>query len=352
MPRSFFVCCLIFAAASAVAQDRHCHLPPPDSAFRVHLLLKNTTDDAASVQFTAYDDTGTQTGETSVTVDPGAIQILTPVEAFPGVAATHLVSRGDGFRVTTVYQSRKEGSGPSYAPAVTTTATAWRLLPGKKAFTWDGIAVVNAGDAVTGVLIEQLDAAGNVVAERRPEALAALNSNGKAVFLLSSAFDEVADSSYRAEPNAFFQQESISHVRVADNTNLVVMPAYANRRGGAPGHIIETSEPALKWTLYPGNWDAVNGGLAVLNMGYAPTTVTVTQRAFDGALIDGPTAVSFGGEAQLMPSQKGLYRLNSGFETTPDSVFEISADQPLLVLGLLFDKPDANFLWRNPAIPE
>lgn len=146
--------------------------------------------------------------------------------------------------------------------------------------------------------------------------------------------------------NSLFESNDLSHIVIDDSSHIHVSVAYQARTGGSPAHVGESNRQAYNWRMFPGDWNAVSDGLAVVNTGENTTDVVVRQKAQDGTVLDEQV-----GQAALAPWAKALIVLDETFPSVPGSYFEISsADVTLAVTALRFEKPNSTFLWQNLSL--
>ncbi|MCB1044663.1 MAG: hypothetical protein KDC35_17100 [Acidobacteria bacterium] len=149
-----------------------------------------------------------------------------------------------------------------------------------------------------------------------------------------------------------FKTDDVSHMVIEGDDNVVVSVAYASKGTGSPAHVSEYGQQSKRWRLFPGNWDHVFDGLAIVNVGTVPTTVLVAQ--FDAS---GTERMAVQVSTSLASMTKTLVVLkDAGFLSEAEigaSYFEVIADQPIALTALRGSYPgsDVNFLWQNPAIP-
>ena len=154
----------------------------------------------------------------------------------------------------------------------------------------------------------------------------------------------------RFEVEDLFSRTDISHFLVqSEGTQLVVSVAYATNTGvGSPAHLRESDESKTLWRVFPGDWDVVFDGFAIVNLGNGPTDVVVRQKSSSGSTINEVTAIS-----GLAPNAKGLYVLGapagSAFGDPQNTTFEIVTSQPTTLIALRGTPPGSavGYLWEN-----
>ena len=123
----------------------------------------------------------------------------------------------------------------------------------------------------------------------------------------------------------------------------------ARYRGTIPdsgwAHVRSSGETSHAWQFYGGNpirtWD----GFAVVNMGIRTTPVVLRQWDLQGNEV-GSAVV----QDVLAPGAKGLFVLADHLEPLAQSVYRVTADQPLALLGVRGNLA-REILWENPAQP-
>lgn len=143
----------------------------------------------------------------------------------------------------------------------------------------------------------------------------------------------------------------MSHFVIDASSNVRVSVAYRVAQGpGTPVQVNETQVSAQRWRLFPGDWDVVFDGLAVVNVGTRETDVEIRQCDLFGSVLQRVTVIS-----ALEPMAKGLYVLGapagSEFSSRLDTYFEVLTSQPVMLTALRGTPPDAevNFLWQANA---
>lgn len=157
---------------------------------------------------------------------------------------------------------------------------------------------------------------------------------------------------FSAAPGHWFGNASVSHVRVrkADGNLQFSVVFQAAVGSSAPALARETSSNASRYRLFPGNWNEIFDGFAAVNLGDAAARITVSQYTFEGELIALTVAAQ-----SLSEKGKVLYLVGAPdqqpFQALENSYFEVESDQPLALVVLRGDLPQARFLWQNDASP-
>lgn len=136
----------------------------------------------------------------------------------------------------------------------------------------------------------------------------------------------------------------VSHFVISDSDGILVTTTYESVHGdGSRVSVHESCAQSAAWGIYPGNWDAVWDGVAVVNVGEGETEITVKRFSSDGSLL---AAQSMG---SLASRAKKLFVLGSFFDLVPNSHFVVRADEPLAVTAIS-GSLDNRFLWENRAV--
>ena len=122
-------------------------------------------------------------------------------------------------------------------------------------FTTNVILENDSVDAVS-VTLTPFDSAGNVLSS------VTLELDGRTVIDRSSSdlFDE-----------------GVSHFQIDGNVRVGVHYNFQSGNG-SPAFVTESGEQATRHRLFPGNWDAIFDGIAVVNTGDVATDVWIAQR--------------------------------------------------------------------------
>ncbi len=164
---------------------------------------------------------------------------------------------------------------------------------------------------------------------------------------VGTVVDEVhAGHTVEVNANTLFESNTLSHIVIDDSAHIHVAVAYQAKTGGSPAHVGESDRQAYTWRMFPGDWNTVSDGLAVVNTGENTTDVVIRQRAQDGSILSEHV-----GQAALAPWSKALIVLDDHFTAVAGSYFEVSsADVALAVTALRFEKPNSTFLWQNLSL--
>ncbi|MDJ0837082.1 MAG: hypothetical protein QNK37_11240 [Acidobacteriota bacterium] len=217
---------------------------------------------------------------------------------------------------------------------LTLTAPLWaqmRMIP--------HVTRVGAGFSST-VTLENADVA------QQDYTLTPYNSSGQALAPARGSLGNTETRSFSIE-ELFPGLEDVSHIVIEGDIHATI--AYAAIAGeGSPAHVPESQEVSPRFRLFPGNWNRVFDGIAVVNTGNADADVWVTQREFTTA-----REIKTVKAMTLAPMAKDLFVIGGpgfdNFEDTPDTFYEIHADQELAITALRGSLPGSEFLWVNQA---
>lgn len=179
------------------------------------------------------------------------------------------------------------------------------------------------------------------------------SAGGQALRSASGTISAMTIQAYTPD-QLFTTAESISHIVITTSSpHIQVTASYRAASGvGSPAHVTETQEPTFSSMFYPGEWDAVFDGLAMVNMGSAAAEIILRQVAFDGTEIQSEIIAG-----ALAPMAKALYVVGgpsgSAFAEMPTAVFELQSSENLAIVALRGTTPGAplGVLWANPPKP-
>ena len=151
----------------------------------------------------------------------------------------------------------------------------------------------------------------------------------------------------------FGSSSAISHFTIVNtDETLRIFVSYRIANGpGSAAHLMEKSTLSKRWRLFPGDWDVIFDGIAVINMGSSSTDIKVSQIDFDGDPINSVIV-----KEDLAPLAKALYVIgapgNKPF-LPQNASFEVSGSQELAIIALRGTPPGAStgYLWENTTAP-
>jgi len=141
--------------------------------------------------------------------------------------------------------------------------------------------------------------------------------------------------------------DDTSHASITGATECLVSVGYrAKAPDSSTADIHEAPPVGNTFFLYPGEWDLLFDGVAMVNTGDGDATVTVTQIGDDGS-IRGMAVLVDG----LAPRAKYLGLLEGLVDEDPQSIIRVESTQPLAILSLRLSK-DSRYLYNNPPLPQ
>jgi len=129
-------------------------------------------------------------------------------------------------------------------------------------------------------------------------------------------------------------------------TSLVTVGYRARVENASTAAVHETTPIADSFSVYPGEWNVLYDGVALVNTGDGPAEITVEQVDEMGSVVDSVVL-----EAALAPKAKLLTVLEGTLAERPGTYLRFTTTQPLAVLSLRLSK-DARYLYNNPPIPD
>jgi len=170
------------------------HITGVGNGFNSSLVFTNGSGSRETVTYKVYfTNNAPLTVSTEVNPLAETTQLLTE-ESMEGASHLELIDASDAVKMTVVYQSTSEGSGPAHVGEATELSTRWRVFAGNPAVTWDGLAVVNRGVQAADMVVIQVNADGQELA--RKTIAANLEPNTKTIALISDHFSHVEGASF------------------------------------------------------------------------------------------------------------------------------------------------------------
>ena len=137
-----------------------------------------------------------------------------------------------------------------------------------------------------------------------------------------------------------------THASISGDPDVIVTLGYRARVEDASTAAIHEGSPVgTVFDVYPGEWDLLFDGFALVNTGDEAAKITVTQIGDDGTE---RTTVTL--EESLAAKAKYLGLLEGLIPEDADTVIRIESTQPLAVLALRLSK-DGRFLYNNNPLP-
>ena len=120
----------------------------------------------------------------------------------------------------------------------------------------------------------------NLSAETQELTLVPYTEQG--VQLLPLELNLQAEEKIVSSPFELFKTNDVSHFRIQGSDSIKVSLSYALTSGhGASAHVNESTDSGLEFAFFPGQWDKVFDGMAIVNLSDTVSTVTVSQIQFD-----------------------------------------------------------------------
>jgi penicillin amidase len=145
--------------------------------------------------------------------------------------------------------------------------------------------------------------------------------------------------------------DGVSHFEIQGSEEIQASVNYNFASGqGSPALVREANETASRWRLFPGDWNNIFDGIAVVNTGEEVTDLWVAQKDFNNNVIDARQIAT-----ELAPNAKALFVIGSPadevFADRDDVYYEVSGDQLLAVTALrgTLAGADLGLLWANDA---
>ena len=189
----------------------------------------------------------------------------------------------------------------------------------------------------------------NSSSEIRNYTLRAFNAQGE---ILEEVHGEVGvRRSMTLQPAEMFSAENVSHFEIMEGEGVEFTAKYQSKIQGGSVLIKESPKPSNRWRLFPGEWDMVWDGVAIVNMGYDSAAITIRHFDAENELIK---MIELDSLNDLAPMGKGLIVLSDlGFDQVPGSQFQIYATQPITLTALRGTlNSDQSFMWENLAIDD
>lgn len=142
-------------------------------------------------------------------------------------------------------------------------------------------------------------------------------------------------------------QSATSHASISGSSDVTVTVGYRARVDNASTAPIHEAAPVgTSFTIYPGEWDVLFDGLALVNTGDASANVTATLVADNGNVLQTVNLVQ-----NLPPNGKFLNVLEGLLQEEFNATIRVESTQPLAILSLRLSK-DARFLYGNNPLPQ
>ncbi len=169
------------------------HVTRSNGGFSTGVLAANTSPEPTVCAISIYDATGNPVESLSSSLN-GYETVLFDGSYFQLPEGGYLSVIGpDHVSVTAIYQAIGDQNGPAHVGPSGATSLAWRLYPGNEAITWDGVALVNAGNTTADVTVYLKDPSGDTL---ETVSLESPVSGEKLLVLLTGLFSQSTQSAY------------------------------------------------------------------------------------------------------------------------------------------------------------
>lgn len=140
-----------------------------------------------------------------------------------------------------------------------------------------------------------------------------------------------------------------SHMRITGDREVIVSVGYrAQRADATTAHIHETTTASKSFTVYPGSWDLINDGFALVNVGDGTAELKLSQ-----ILDNGESTLPIPITLRTALPRFGKYRgqMDNLIADHPNSIIRIESTQPLVIMALRLSK-DGRYLYDNAILPQ
>ncbi len=138
-----------------------------------------------------------------------------------------------------------------------------------------------------------------------------------------------------------------SHMTITGDLELLVSVGYRARVENASTAVIHEAAPLENtFYLYPGEWDVLFDGVALVNAGSSAATITLTQIGDDGVARQSVVLTD-----NLAPGAKFLNLLEGLIPEDRNTIIKVESTQPVSVLTLRLSK-DNRYLYGNNPLPQ
>lgn len=170
-----------------------------------------------------------------------------------------------------------------------------------------------------------------------------------------SAGNRLAEKTYNLAPWQFqsftttsqFPGVDVSHISISGDKTVVVTAAYRIASGpGATAHVNETSHRGNTFTIYPGEWDTIFDGMALVNLSTSPADINAVQYSKQGKVLS-----EIHLKDSLAPYAKTLAVFGSDFPSIPGSIIQVTSSQPAAVTFLRGSYPGSTKAYLYQTVP-
>lgn len=146
-----------------------------------------------------------------------------------------------------------------------------------------------------------------------------------------------------------FGGEPVSHFAISGSEEIKVNVAYqALSANAATAHVPEFGPSTTTTVFEPGEWDLVFDGMAVVNTGSAPSTLTVTQFDATGTIVN---IKDYTENDAIGLFEKRLVLFSTDFNSSTGSYFKIETSGPCQVILLRGTYPGTSPAFLYQTVP-
>lgn len=143
-------------------------------------------------------------------------------------------------------------------------------------------------------------------------------------------------------PKADLLPSDASHLAISGSTDCIVSAGYRANRDGASTSVTHEAAPiGNAFYVYPGEWNVLFDGVALINTGDSDANITLTQIGDDGQIKQTVTLTE-----ALAPNAKYLGLFEGLIPEDANTIIKIESNQPLALLSLRLSK-DGLYLYNN-----
>lgn len=197
------------------------HISRTGGGFKTQIYLRSEEPDTSIARLFPYDQEGQTLTPREIPLNQGELQILDADEVFGGESVSHVgVNASDKVFATVSFRAANGQGASAQVPLSEKPCTSATFYPGEWDWIFDGIALVNVGDAAAEIWVHQLSSTGVPLASRQLTENALLAPHAKLLAVLSDEFEPI--------PLSFFRVESSQpyHWVLLRGTGPGVTPAY------------------------------------------------------------------------------------------------------------------------------
>lgn len=246
--RKLFLICVCACLPSWADSRILPHVTASEGTFETTLYLANFSQQSLSYHLLGIDNSGAVVSEATGSVGAGQTQVKTVAEVFERQDFAYIRAElGNGLSLSAAYRAKVPGAGPAHVDSTAASSRFWRLYAGNPEVTWDGISVVNAGEAPTRVIARQVGSTGRLLASQ--ELSGDLVTGGRLLANLNAQFVGGEGSYYEISSDGPLYMVALRGSQ--DGTLLWQNPTIAVE-GQDLSAVTWTTEPAFPKLYLPG----------------------------------------------------------------------------------------------------